>query len=200
MKAPAYRILLALAVVAVLAIGVLAVRHYWNMMVGVTGQGAAIGGPFTLVDQSGRTVTDADFRGRLKLVYFGYTFCPDVCPTTLTTIGDALDRLGPEGKDIVVLFITVDPERDTPEALKEYIGAFHSRIVGLTGTEAQVAAAAQAYRVFYAKVREKGADPDDYLMDHSAYVYLMGRDGGFLAHFPHGISPERMAEQIARSN
>lgn len=156
----------------------------------------AIGGSFTLVDQDGKTVTDRDLRGHLTLVYFGYTYCPDVCPTTLTDIADALDKLGPEGDGVVPLFITIDPARDTPEQLKMYVGHFSKRLIGLTGTEEQVAAAARAYRVYYAKVHEKGAAPDDYVMDHTSVIYLMGRDGKFLAHFTHDASPDDIAARI----
>jgi protein SCO1/2 len=187
-----------LAVAALIAVAGLAGRHYWSMIAGTPADGAAIGGPFTLVDGDGRTVTDADYRDHPLLVYFGYTYCPDVCPTTLTTIAEALDLLGGKGKDIVVLFITIDPERDRPEAMKDYVKAFHPQIVGLTGTPQQVAAAARAYRVYYAKVQQDPKDPEDYLMDHSAYAYLMGRDGKYLTHFPHGISPQDMANQIAK--
>ncbi|MCP5373084.1 MAG: SCO family protein [Hyphomicrobiales bacterium] len=155
-----------------------------------------IGGPFTLVNQDGKPVTEADFKGKLMLIFFGYTFCPDVCPTNLSTVSDALDILGDDAKQVVPIFVSIDPERDTPKAMKEYIAHFHPSMVGLTGTPEQVAAAAKAYRVYFAKVQEKGADPDDYLMDHSAITYLMGRDGQFLVHFGHGIEPAVMAKRI----
>lgn len=193
-----HRIAIILAVIALVAVAALAGRHYWAMVAGAPAGGAAIGGPFTLIDGDGRTVTDADFHGHPLVVYFGYTYCPDVCPTTLTTIAETLDRLGDKGKDIIVLFITIDPTRDRPEAMKEYAKAFHPQIIGLTGTTEQVAAAARAYRVYYAKVQQDPKDPEDYLMDHSAYAYLMGRDGKYLTHFPHGISPQDMANQIAK--
>lgn len=200
MKSTLNRLAVIVAVIAIVAVAVLAGRHYWSMVTVATGGtgGAAIGGPFTLVDGDGRTVTDADYRGHPLLVYFGYTYCPDVCPTTLSTIAEALDLLGNRGKDIIVLFITIDPERDKPAAMKAYAKAFHPQIVGLTGTPEQVAAAARAYRVYYAKVQPDPKDPEDYLMDHSAYTYLMGRDGKYLTHFPHGISPQDMADQIAK--
>ena len=116
----------------------------------------AIGGPFTLVNHSGETVTDTDFHGRFLLVFFGYTYCPDICPTTLTTITEALDRLGPDGDKVTPVFVSVDPERDRPEYLKEYLAYFHPRLVGLRGTPEQVAAAAGAYRVYYAKAGQEG--------------------------------------------
>ena len=156
----------------------------------------AVGGPFALVDTEGRAVTDADFRGRLMLVFFGFTYCPDVCPTALTAIAQAIERLGKDASKIVPIFITVDPERDTPEQLKEYVRHFHPRLVGLTGSPEQIAAVAKAYRVYYAKARPQGAPSDDYTMDHTAITYLMGRDGKFLAHFSHGTEPEAIAARV----
>lgn len=158
--------------------------------------GPNIGGSFTLVDHNGKTVTAADFRGRFMLMYFGYTYCPDVCPTTLTTMTDAIDILDGDGESVVPVFITVDPERDTPEHLKMYVNYFHPRLVGLTGTAQSVAAAAKAYRIYYAKAPQDGAAEDDYLMDHLSFVFLMGPDGAFRAHFENGISPEAMAKRI----
>ena len=155
-----------------------------------------IGGPFTLVNHLGQTVTAADFRGRFLLVFFGYTYCPDVCPTTLSAITDALDLLGADGDKVTPVFITVDPEQDTPEYLAEYVAYFHPRLVGLTGTTAQVAATAAAYRVYYAKA-EQGGD-EDYIMDHTAVIYLMGPEGEYLAHFAHETTPEDMASGIRR--
>jgi len=156
----------------------------------------AIGGPFTLVDQDGRTVTQADFKGRHMLVYFGYTFCPDVCPTELQTMSDALERLGKTAETVVPVFVTVDPGRDTPQVMKDYVRHFHPRLVGLTGSPDQTAAAAKAFKVYFAKVEGKDGAP--YLMDHSSIVYLMGPDGRFLGHFGHGTTPEAMAEGIKR--
>ena len=158
---------------------------------------ATIGGPFTLTDHNGKTVTDKDYRGKLLLVYFGYTFCPDVCPTSLSTITDALDMLGEKAKEIQPLFVSVDPGRDTPEHLKEYVTYFHPSMIGLTGTPEQIAAIAKEYRVYYAKVQEEGGEPGEYLMDHSSITYLMGRDGKFLVHFGHGVAPEAMAKRLS---
>jgi len=151
-----------------------------------------IGGAFTLVDQDGKTVTDADFRGQYLLVYFGYTFCPDVCPTSLSVIADAMDLIGDKADRVTPIFITVDPKRDTPEQMKMYVEYFHPKLVGLTGSEDQVAAAAKAYKVYYAKV----GDGDEYLMDHSSITYLMGPDGDFIAHFSHGVDAEEMADRL----
>lgn len=159
---------------------------------------AAIGGPFQLTDHNGNRVTEKSFSGKYLLVYFGYTYCPDVCPTGLTEISNALDLLGPVADKLQPLFITIDPARDTPEQLKEYATYFHPRLIGLTGTPAEIAAAAKTYRIYYAKVdsKEPNADPDDYTMDHSAIVYLMGPDGQFRQHFSHGTDAETMARRI----
>jgi protein SCO1/2 len=158
---------------------------------------AAIGGPFTLVDQDGRTVTDADFRGRAMLVYFGYTFCPDVCPTELGVMAAALDKLSPEQRAKVrPIFVTIDPERDTPKVMKDYVANFAPDLIGLTGSPEQVAAAAKAYKVYAAKA--KGGTADSYTMDHSSIVYLMGPDGRFVGHFPGGTKPEDMAAGILK--
>ena len=150
-----------------------------------------LGGPFALVDQHGATRTDAEFRGRFMLIYFGYTYCPDVCPTELATMGRALDLLGDAGERVQPIFITVDPERDTVEQLATYGASFHPRLLLLTGSAEQVKAAATAYRVYSARV--EGSDATDYLMDHTSIVYLMGPDGRFLTHIPQGTPPERMA-------
>ena len=156
----------------------------------------AVGGPFALVDGEGRAVTDADFRGRLMLVFFGFTHCPDICPTALGQIAQALDRLGADSGQVAAIFITVDPERDTPAKIKEYVGHFHPRLVGLTGTPEQIAAAARAYRVYFAKARSPGMAADEYTIDHTTIVYLMGRDGKFLAHFSHGTEPDTLVQRL----
>jgi protein SCO1 len=139
-----------------------------------------VGGPFSLIDGDGRPVTDQTWHGKYMLVYFGYTYCPDVCPTTLTNLSDALDKLGAKADRLQPLFITVDPKRDTPQVVKQYAAAFGPRIIGLTGSAEQIAAAAKAYRVYYAEHRT-GPGPDDYSMDHSSVLYLMGPDGRFIA-------------------
>jgi len=142
--------------------------------------GLTVGGPFSLVDGDGKPVTDQTWRGKYLLVYFGYTYCPDVCPTTLTNVATALDKLGSKADRLQPLFITVDPKRDTPAVVKQYAAAFSPRLVGLTGSPEQIAAAAKAYRVYYAEHRT-GPGPDDYSMDHSSVLYLMGPDGRFIA-------------------
>jgi cytochrome oxidase Cu insertion factor (SCO1/SenC/PrrC family) len=156
-----------------------------------------IGGSFALTDQNGGRRTDADFRGKLMLVYFGFTYCPDICPTDLQQMGLAVDRLGPAGEMVQPIFITVDPERDTAEHLKDYMPLFHPRFVGLTGDAAAIEAAARAYRVYYKKVERE--DKSDYTVDHSAFVYLMGRDGEYLGFFPPGTSAERLAAALRPS-
>jgi protein SCO1/2 len=154
----------------------------------------SVGGPFSLTDDQGHAVTDQTYRGRWMLVYFGYTYCPDVCPTELQTIAAALDKLGPEAKSVAPLFITVDPDRDTPAALANYVKLFDDRIVGLSGTAEQIAAVARAYRVYYAKVTPK--DSTSYLMDHSSFVYLVGPDGKLRALFRPGQSAQELADAI----
>lgn len=155
-----------------------------------------IGGPFTLTDHNGQQVTEKTYSGQYKLVFFGYTFCPDVCPTTLTTLSNTMDILGDAAAKVTPLFISVDPDRDTPEHLKEYVGYFHPSIVALTGTNQQIKDVAKAYRVYYAKAKASKDDPEDYLVDHTSITYLIGPDGEFVEHFSHGIEAEKMAEQL----
>jgi cytochrome oxidase Cu insertion factor (SCO1/SenC/PrrC family) len=149
-----------------------------------------IGGPFALIDQDGRRRTEADYRGKVLLVYFGFSYCPDVCPTDLQEIGLAVDRLGPAGDAVQPIFITLDPARDTSEHLKEYVAMFHARFVGLTGDAPAIDAAARAYRVYYARVE---LEKSDYTVDHSAFIYLMGRHGEYLGFFPPGTSADILA-------
>jgi protein SCO1/2 len=158
----------------------------------------AIGGAFTLVDQNGVTWHPEDFRGRLMLVYLGYTFCPDACPTALQDMSRAIDLLGAKGDAVQPIFITIDPARDTVEQMKLYASNFHPRLIALTGTPEQVAEAAKAYRVYYAKGQSAAGGSEDYLMDHTAFIYLMGRDGKYLSHFPPGATAEQMAAAIEK--
>jgi len=159
-----------------------------------------IGGPFELTDQTGARRSGADYRGRYMLVYFGYTYCPDVCPTSLLAMSRALQQLGesaPEAAEQVVpVFVTVDPERDTVEALAAYAPSFHPGLVALTGTPEEIAAAAKAYRVYYAKAEDPSSGT--YLMDHSSFIYLMGPDGAYRTHFSHAAQPEEIAEGLER--
>ena len=154
-----------------------------------------VGGPFVLVDHSGSEVTDLDYRGEFLVIYFGYTDCPDICPTALQNISIALDELGGKAKFVRPLFITVDPKRDTVETLAQYVIHFHPKLIGLTGTKAQIEQVSRLYRVFYAKVNDPQAT--EYLMDHSSFIYLMGRDGEFLTMFPPQTNPSSLAETIS---
>jgi protein SCO1/2 len=156
---------------------------------------SAIGGPFRLVDQNGKTVTDADLKGKWSLVYFGYTHCPDACPTALNDIAIALDQLGPKREAVRSVFITVDPERDTPEVLKDYVTSFDAAILALSGSPEEIARAAKAYRVYYAKHPEPGGD---YSMDHSSVIYVMDPEGRFTASFTHQSTPEEIAERLKK--
>ncbi|NMJ43416.1 SCO family protein [Roseomonas sp. JC162] len=158
-------------------------------------QGVSLGGPFTLVDQTGRTVTERDFAGRPLLVYFGFTYCPDVCPTELGTIVAALDAMGPAGERVTPVFISIDPERDTPAAMADYVSRFHPRMIGLTGSAEQVAQAARAYRVYYAKARSR--DTTEYTMDHSSFIYLVGPDGRVRSLFRPETTPEAIAAAVS---
>jgi protein SCO1 len=146
----------------------------------VAQQIAAIGGPFNLVDQNGQVVTDQDLKGHPFLVFFGFTHCPDVCPTTLFEVSEILRALGPDADRARALFITVDPERDTPAAMKDYLSSFDPHMSGLTGDPAQIAAVAKAYRVYFKKVP---LDDGSYTMDHTAIVYLMDKTGRFVSPF-----------------
>jgi len=156
---------------------------------------AAVGGPFHLEDQNGSPVTDETMKGRPFLVFFGYTHCPDVCPTTLFEISEVLRKLGPNADRAGALFITVDPERDTPAALKDYLSNFDPHLRGLTGDPAAVNAALKAYRVYAKKVPLEGGD---YTMDHTALVYLMDKDGHFVAPFSLKQTPDEAAAQLRR--
>lgn len=158
--------------------------------------GADLGGPFRLVDQDGKAVTDATYAGKYMLIYFGFTFCPDVCPTELQAMATAIDDLGGPGEMVQPILISVDPERDTSAQLKEYVASFHPRLVGLTGPGAEIAAVAKAYRVYYAK---GPVDADgNYVMDHTSFVYLMGPDGKLRSVFRAGTAPEVMAGEIEK--
>lgn len=154
----------------------------------------AIGGPFALVNQDGQPVTEKTFAGRHMLVYFGYTYCPDVCPTTLGTVAEALRRLGPEGDHVVPVMITVDPERDTPAVLSEYMAAFGPRFVGLSGDSEETARAARQFGAVYMRV---GSGPD-YAMDHSAKLYVVDSAGHSRASLAHGVPPDAVAAAVRR--
>ena len=160
-------------------------------------QGAEPGGPFALVNQDGRAVDQSVLKGKWSVVFFGYTFCPDFCPTTLTTLGKAMDELGPKASNTQVVFITIDPARDTPAAMKTYISSrvFPKNIIGLTGTPAQVAQAAKEYVVYY----QKEGTGSTYTMDHSTALYLMDPNGKFHSVIADGLTPEEDARQISEA-
>jgi cytochrome oxidase Cu insertion factor (SCO1/SenC/PrrC family) len=153
-----------------------------------------VGAPFDLIDHTGRGRTDADFRGKLVVIYFGYTNCPDVCPTELQAISLALDALGTAAALVQPLFITVDPERDTPSVLADYVSSFHARLVALTGSAQAIRSVALAYKVFFAKSATVG--PDGYAIDHTGFIYLVGKDGRYIDFLPPGLAPERIVEAL----
>lgn len=158
-------------------------------------QGVALGGAFRLTDHTGRAVTEADFAGRFLLVYFGFTWCPDVCPTELGIMASAMDELGAEEGRVTPVFITIDPERDSVAQIADYVERFHPRMIGLTGTQEQISEVARRYRVFYARVapREAGGE---YLMDHSSFIYLVGPDGMVRTLFRPNTTPEAIAAAL----
>jgi cytochrome oxidase Cu insertion factor (SCO1/SenC/PrrC family) len=153
-----------------------------------------VGGPFALTDQTGKLRTDAEFRGKLMVVYFGYTYCPDVCPTDLMAISKAIDALGALGEEVQPIFITIDPERDA-KILGEYVAAFHPRLVGLTGSAEQIRSVATAYKAYYAKL---DGGSGEYTIDHAGVIYLMGRDGQYLGFMPPQTSPDRLTEVLRK--
>jgi protein SCO1/2 len=154
---------------------------------------AQFGGPFSLTDHTGKRVTEADFRGSFMLVYFGFTSCTDTCPVDLPIIAQALDALGPLAAKIAPLFISVDPVNDTPAVMAAYVANFHPRLIGLSGSEAEVAAAARAYKVHRRKLTQAHHGEGQYTIDHGSLTYLMGPDGRFLTLLPHNSGTERMA-------
>lgn len=196
---------LALFIVAGFALGGLvallalpAARERLIPAAGVRSVGQAlVGGPFSLVDHTGKRVTDKDFRGRTMLVFFGFTFCPDICPSGLQVMAAALDKLGPKAQTVTPIFITVDPERDTADQLAAYVKSFHPRLVGLTGSRAEIDAAIKAYRVYAKKVPDPKSTAG-YTIDHSTIIYVMGPDGAYRTHFSHATSVDTMAERLGR--
>lgn len=194
--------LLVIAVLALLA-GVLSVviqrvglTPPVDERISATGE-ALIGGPFTLKNQNGKVVKDADFRGKLMLVFFGFTHCPDICPTDLAVLGQVMKELGKDADKVAPIFVTIDPERDTVAVMKEYMSNFDPRIQGLTGTREQVNNATKSYRVYANKVNSP--DGKDYTMDHSAFLYLMGKDGKYITHFAHNPKPSEVVAEIEKA-
>ncbi|GBD42917.1 SCO1 protein [bacterium HR40] len=185
-------------------IAILAALGSWWFLARPSGEGepagreerGEVGGPFQLTDHTGRRVSDAEFRGRWLLLFFGYTSCPDVCPTALGTAAVAMEELGPLAERLQPMFVTLDPERDTPDVLAAYVAQFHPAILGLTGTPDEIASVAKAYRVFYRKAVPEGGKESDYLLDHSAYLYLVDPEGKFVRVFTHTQSAEDIAQAI----
>ncbi len=167
----------------------------------VSGEGVVvaptgIGGPFKLTSDAGKTVTEKDFAGKYALVYFGYSFCPDVCPTGLQNIASGLDKLGDDAKKVVPVFVSVDPDRDTPDQLAQYVDLFHPDMVGLTGSAEDIKKVAKKFRVYYALHKDK--DPDNYPVDHSSFTYLMGPDWKIVAVFRHDATPVNIADALKK--
>ena len=185
---------IAVGVASLVLLAAIAFRSGTN---GATGSGGAVGGPFQLVDTSGKPVDQSVLKGKWSAVYFGYTYCPDVCPTTLTTLGGAIDRMGARAKDFQVVFITVDPHRDTPVQLKNYLSSaeFPRGVIGLTGSDAQVAKVAQAYKVYFQKAGTGAA----YTVDHSSAIYLMDPKGQFDTVIPYGLTPDQAKDSIVKA-
>jgi len=190
------KLIFAIVVLVIAAITGLGALYLVRGPGGPIGSGTAlVGGSFTLTNQDGKRVTDQDFRGKYMLIFFGFTYCPDVCPGELQVMSAALDQLGADGDKIQPIFITIDPARDTPEAMKIYVSNFHPRMVGLTGSDADIAGVAKAYRVYYAKAKGSENSPD-YLMDHSTILYLMGPDGKFVKHFTYDTDVKALTEGL----
>ncbi len=195
---PRRRTLLVGSTLLIAAAGLAAVSLTMTQSDCQTGSGTAlVGGPFSMVSHKGEAVTEKTFAGRYSLVFFGFTYCPQICPTELQVMAEALQQLGPKADAIVPLFVTIDPERDTPEQLASYVENFHPRLVGLTGTPEQVAAMAKSYRAYYAKV-ENAERPEDYTMDHSSLIYLIGPDGLFRKHFSYTTDAAMLAKNITQ--
>ena len=176
-----------------------------NAMESVSKQDSTpIGGAFTLVDQEGKTRHDTDFRGQILLVAFGFTHCPDICPVTVATLSKTMEQLQAKAAQVTPLFITVDPQRDTSEVMKEFLTNFDKRIVGLTGTELQIKQVADAYKIYYARAQEEannktdlaGKNTPDYNVDHSGYIYMMGKDGQFMRVFPYNVPEQEIISAV----
>ena len=194
MNAQQKRLIVPMAILALGLVALVGAAYFILASGGQQARGSAIGGPFTLTDQNGARVTDVTYRGAPSIVFFGYTHCPDVCPTTLFDMSEILKRL-PADKRVSALFVTVDPERDTPAALKEYLSSFDPRISGLSGTREEIDATLKAYRVYAKKQPQENGE---YSMDHSAIVYLMDKQGRFVTALNLQSPPEAVAKEIQR--
>lgn len=183
-------------------------RHFSYALAGICGwlmlalpgpslaQESSIGGRFIMQEPGGKIVKDEDFRGKFMLIFFGYTFCPDICPTALGTVAEAMNQIGTESDKLVPIFVTLDPERDTPVRLGEFVKHFHPRMIGLTGSAEMLSRLTKGYKVTYRKVPAGKDDPENYLIDHSAGLYLMDPEGKFRVKFLHGVGAEELAKRL----
>ncbi|MDG1436602.1 MAG: SCO family protein [Rickettsiaceae bacterium] len=163
---------------------------------GIEGNDANIGGEFVLTDHNGNEFNSDMMKGKLSLIYFGFTYCPDICPTSLQKLTQVLSTLDKYQIEVMPIFITIDPSRDKPALLKEYLGHFHPNLLGLTGSEEQIKEVADLYKVFYAKAEDDSTDKDKYMLDHTSFVYLMDKNGKYMKHFYMSSTPEEMIEYI----
>jgi protein SCO1/2 len=157
-----------------------------------------LGGDFILINQNNQKINSKDLRGKLLLIYFGFTFCPDICPTTLQVMGEVIDMLGEDGSNLVSLFVTLDPERDTPNQLKEYMEHFNPKIMALTGNVEEITDITAKYKVYSSKAEPESSDKENYLLNHSSFIYLIDKDGKYLSHFNPGIKAEKIVETILK--
>ena len=190
-------ILMAFSIGSLAAIWFYALGHNTQGKSEIISGKAMIGGPFNLISHEGKEISNNDFPGQYLLVYFGYSYCPDICPTDLQKITRAMEILGAKAKQVQPLFITIDPERDGVTQMKSYVDHFHPKLVGLTGRTQQIKSVTKAYKVYAKKVVDDNSRAD-YLMDHTALTYLMGPNGEFIKHFAYGTGPEKMAADISK--
>lgn len=158
---------------------------------------ALIGGPFSLIDHRGKPFTHDNLKGHYSLIYFGFTHCPDICPTTMLVVKNALEQLGSLGDKVQPILISVDPERDTPESMAQYVKNFHPKLIGLTGTPEQITQVANAYKVFFSKAVQPGSAME-YLVDHSGFLFLMDKNGEYVEHFPHTVAEQTLVDTLRR--
>jgi protein SCO1/2 len=180
------------------ALAAVAIQDRSRNLESMGGRGTGVGGPFSLVNQDGKRVTEKDFLGKYMLVAFGYTYCPDICPGELQVISNSMDQLGAGADKIVPVFISVDPQRDTVKQMREYVKNFHPKIVGLTGTPDEIKKAAKSYRVYYKKENSSGGSGSNYAITHSTFIYLMSPSGKYVTHFNYGITSEELTPKLKK--